>query len=179
MSTNKLYLIEVISYLVIFILPVILYLKYKDNIKPFIYLKLNNISISNILKGILFCAVYIIILIVKNKLKVGHPINLNIGMLWVAALLVGVFEEIPFRGFILQKLCEKQKFWIANFFTTLLFVTIHLPKWHIIGADMLSSIITVSIASLVFGYLFKEYDTLWIPIMCHSVFDLTAFVGLR
>jgi membrane protease YdiL (CAAX protease family) len=32
--------------------------------------------------------------------------------------------------------------------------------------------------SLALGYLFKEYKSLWIPIICHSVFNLSIWIGL-
>uniref|UniRef100_UPI00403F8EAF CPBP family glutamic-type intramembrane protease n=1 Tax=Niallia sp. XMNu-256 TaxID=3082444 RepID=UPI00403F8EAF len=39
-------------------------------------------------------------------------------------LLVGVTEEIVFRGFLLRKLMGSFKFWVANTITSLLFVFI-------------------------------------------------------
>ncbi|WP_406770891.1 CPBP family intramembrane glutamic endopeptidase [Candidatus Clostridium stratigraminis] len=118
-------------------------------------------------------------LIVKNELTDRRPINLSIGIMWVSVFLVGIFEEVPFRGFLLQKLCKKLNFIQANIITTLLFVLIHIPEWIYSGADIIKSSFTVSIVSLVLGYLFKEYDSLWIPIVCHSIFNFTTWIGLK
>jgi membrane protease YdiL (CAAX protease family) len=51
----------------------------------------------------------------------NSPLGTSIG--------VGFFEEIPFRGYILQKLAIRMNFWLANMLTSLLFVGVHLPGW--------------------------------------------------
>lgn len=174
--------IEVVGaliYLIIFILPIILYLKFKEKINPLTALKLRENPIENIMKGCLICLVYIVILLLKNLISGWKPINMNLGVMWVSVALVGVFEEIPFRGFVLQKLCKRLNFVQANIATTLLFVLIHMPLWIFTRIDIIKSSFTVSIVSLVLGYLYKEYDSLWIPIVCHSVFNLTTWIGLK
>lgn len=175
----KLLLIGFAIYLIVFLVPIFLYLKFKEKTNPFVFLRLKNNMLKNILKGAAFSTIYLIILVIKNIVLQKKSIDMNIGMMWLAVLLVGFFEEIPFRGFILQKLQKKMNFWNANITTTIIFVLLHFPNWIVSGTDMVSSIITVSMGSLVFGFLFKEYDTLWIPIMCHSVFNMTTWIGLK
>ncbi len=175
----KLLLIGFVIYLGVFLVPIFFYLKFKEKTDPFVFLRLKNNMSKNIFKGAVFSAAYLLILMIKNIAIQRKAINMNIGMMWSAVLLVGFFEEIPFRGFILQKLQKKMNFWNANIITTIIFVLLHFPNWIISGTDMVSSIVTVSIASLVFGFLFKEYDTLWIPIMCHSIFNMTTWIGLK
>lgn len=166
-------------YLLIFILPIFLYIKFKEKINPLVALKLTNRPMKNISKGILICFVYISLLVVKNVVTGWMPINMNIGVMWISVLLVGFFEEVPFRGFLLQKLMKRLNFVQANIITTFLFVLIHMPQWIFSGADIFKATFTVSIVSLVLGYLYKEYDTLWIPIVCHSVFNMTTWIGLK
>lgn len=175
-------MVEIIGsliYLIVFILPIYLYIKFKEKMDPLAVLKLKNNPMKNILKGILICLVYISLLVLKNILMGWKPISANIGVMWISVVLVGVFEEIPFRGFLLQKFWKRLNFVQANIITTLLFVLIHMPQWVFSGTDIIKSTFTVSIVSLVLGYLFKEYDTLWIPIVCHSVFNLTTWIGLK
>ncbi|MFL0269930.1 CPBP family intramembrane glutamic endopeptidase [Clostridium sp. WILCCON 0202] len=178
-NSIKLEIIGILIYLLLFIIPIITYLKFKEKVNPIAALKLSNKPIRNILKAVLISLVYILLLTIKNEFTDRKPINLNIGIMWVSVFLVGTFEEIPFRGFLLQKLWKKINFVQANIVTTLLFVLIHIPEWIYSGADIIKSSFTVSIVSLVLGYLFKEYDSLWIPIVCHSIFNFTTWIGLK
>ncbi|MBX4265663.1 CPBP family intramembrane metalloprotease (plasmid) [Clostridium estertheticum] len=161
-------------YLLFFITPVILYLKLKDKVNPIEFLKLNN----NIKDGLFISILFVIVLIVKRFIVGGEPINLNIGILWVSGSLVGIFEEIPFRGFVLQKLLNHMDFILANLLTTVLFVSIHIPIWILSDVNIVSSIKSIFIVSLILGYLFHEYNSLWVPIMCHSIFNICIWIGL-
>jgi len=178
-NSVKAEIIGALIYLLIFILPVFLYIKFKEKIDPLEALKLRNNPFKNILKGILISLIYISLLVLKNMLTGWKPINMNIGVMWVSVALVGIFEEIPFRGFLLQKLWQKLNFVQANIATTLLFVVIHMPQWIFTGADIIKASFTVSIVSLVLGYLFKENDSIWVPIVCHSLFNLITWIGLK
>lgn len=175
----SLFMTDLSLYLFIFIIPIILYLKLRDKVNPFEYLKLKDNLFKGILTGFFISTIFIISLIIKNIIVQDRPINLNIGILWISGLLVGILEEIPFRGFILQKLLKHFHFWLANLLTTILFVTIHIPIWLSSQTDLMGSIISISLVSLVLGYLFKEYDSLWVPITVHSIFNLATWIGLR
>lgn len=174
----KSFFIILTIYLLFFITPVILYLKLKDKVNPLEFLKLNNNIKEGILKGLYINILFIIVLIIKRLIFGGTPINLNIGILWLSGSLVGIFEEIPFRGFVFQKLLNHMNFILANLLTTVLFVSIHIPLWLLSDVSILNSIKSVFIVSLVLGYLFKEYKSLWIPILCHSVFNICIWIGL-
>jgi membrane protease YdiL (CAAX protease family) len=167
-----------LMYLFLYITPVILYLKLKDKVNPLVYLKIIGNSKQGILISIMVSFIFIVLLITKNAIVGFSKFNLNLGILWLSALLVGFFEEIPFRGFLLQKLWNKMKFWQANLLTTLIFVSFHLPIWINSDTDIISASIKISMVSLALGYLFKEYKSLWIPIICHSVFNLCIWLGL-
>ena len=169
---------SILIYLFLYIVPVILYLKLKDKVNPLIYLRIVGNSKQGIFIAIMVSSIFIILLITKNAIINFPKFNLNLGKLWVSALLVGFFEEIPFRGFLLQKLWDKMKFWKANLLTTIIFVSFHIPTWISSNTDIMSAAIKISMVSLALGYLFKEYKSLWIPIICHSVFNLCIWVGL-
>lgn len=165
-------------YLLVYIIPTISYLKFHDKVSPIKFLKLNNNIKKNILLGLLISIIFIAILIAKNIILGWNTINFNIGLLWISGLLVGVLEEIPFRGFIFQKLLLRMNFIFANISTTILFILIHIPIWLINNVNIMGSIESVFLVSLVLGYLFKEYESLWIPIICHSIFNICIWVGL-
>ena len=164
--------------LILFVIPVIVYLKLKDKVNPLTYLKI----VGNFKKGIAIgggvSAAFIILLVTKNSMTQVRQINLDLGLLWISALLVGFIEEIPFRGFLLQKLSSKMKFWKANILTTVIFILFHIPTWIYTNTDMLKSVVNVAMVSLVLGYLFKEYKSLWIAIICHFLFNLSIWIGV-
>jgi len=162
----------------LFVIPVILYLKLKDKVNPLVYLKIRGNSKQGILIAIIVSSILIILLITKNAITRFDSFHLNLGLLWISALLVGFLEEIPFRGFLLQKLSNHMKFWKANLLTTVIFISFHIPTWINSNTDIIRAAISISMVSLALGYLFKEYKSLWIPIICHSVFNLCIWMGL-
>lgn len=178
MVTTTDFLHSLSKYLLIFIIPIFLYLKLHDKVNPLIYLKIIGNSKKGILIGIINCSIYIILLIAKKSIYGFDSINLNIGLLWISGLLVGLLEEIPFRGFLLQKLAEHMSFWKANILTTIIFILNHISIWMNSDVNIMKSAVSISLVSLVLGYLFKEYKSLWIPIICHSVFNLCIWIGL-
>jgi len=173
-----LFLYSFFIYFFIFIIPITFYLKFKVKVDVFHYLKLKNLPLKGWLHGLIISSIFILFLIVKNMLLGWRPINLNLGILWINGLMVGILEEIPFRGFLLQKLSTHMKFWTANLLTTIIFILLHIPIWTYSNVNLLQSIKSTIIFSLVLGYLFNEYDSLWVPIICHSVFNLCIWIGL-
>ena len=91
-------------------------------------------------------------------------------------LLVGITEEIVFRGFLLKKLMNSFKFWIANTITSVLFVSIHFPIWFYKGLyefpSILTASLTVFILRVIFGYVYKKSGSLWSVIVIHSLYNL-------
>ena len=172
-------LISLSYYLFLFILPVFLYIKFKDKLNPISYLKLDNKPLRGIAIGLCLSLIFLLFLIIKNNLYGWKPLNYDIGLLWISVLLIGILEEVPFRGFILQKLMGKTNFLTANIITTLLFIFMHYPIWILTGADIFKSTISGALISLIFGYLFVEYDSLWIPIICHSAFNMSIWINLK
>lgn len=170
-------MLTLIFYVFLFMLPVLLYLKLKSKVNPLTYLKLNNRPFRGILIGIFLSVTYLIVLYIRNYILGGKTLNWNIGVLWLSILTVGFFEEIPFRGFILQKLENKTSFWTANILTTLLFVLMHYSTW--IRSNDFFSCFSIVFISLLFGYIYKESDSLWVPIICHSVYNMTIWIGMK
>lgn len=169
--------ISIFIYIFVILFPILIYLKKKgENILT--YLKLNTNSKKGIFMGIAISIVYIIMVIVKNYKNNFANLNFNIGIMWISGILVGFLEEVPLRGFLLNKLQDKFSFWTANIIVTVIFVCCHFPKWILINADIVNSAVRISFVSLIYGYLVKRFDSLWTVIICHSVFDLCFFIGL-
>lgn len=178
MSTQADLIISLLIYFFIFILPVISYIKFKDMVNPLDFFKLNKNIRKGVMKGFSISILFILFLIIKKIIFGWENINLNIGLLWFTNLAVGILEEIPFRGFLLQKLNNHMNFISANILTTVLFVMVHIPIWMITKVNVSQSIISIALVSYILGYLFKESDSLWVPIICHSIFNLCIFIGL-
>lgn len=73
---------------------------------------------------------------------------------------------------------KKFNFIKANLITTVLFAIAHMPIWFLSGVNMLDSLTSLLFMSFVLGYLFIESDSLWVPIICHSIFDLSIWIGI-
>jgi membrane protease YdiL (CAAX protease family) len=89
---------------------------------------------------------------------------------------IGFFEEIPFRGFILQKLQTRMNFWLANAVTSVVFVGMHLPGWFMLHLFSLPLALNILAVSFVLGAVFRYSRSLWSCIISHSANDFISFV---
>lgn len=164
--------------IVIWMIPVILFVKFVEKRKPFIYLGLRQ----HFNKGLQWAGWSSVILIsfyfLLNFVVLDHPFNLQLSFnTWLnTIILVGFTEEIVFRGFLLKKLNETYHFWLANIITSLLFVSIHFPIWFYKGLfvfpNILSPILTVFLISIIFGVIYQKSNSLWSVIILHSLYNL-------
>lgn len=160
----------------VWVLPVILYLRHIDHRSPVEYLKLRQ----NWMKGIIVGLVLVMVIFLGTALRSGMPHPSMRSVTWNSilstSLLIGFFEEIPYRGFILQKFEERFGFWIANLLSSLLFLSVHLPGWislHLLTAE---NVISVFIFGSVLAVVFRYCKSLWGPIVVHSLNDFISFV---
>jgi membrane protease YdiL (CAAX protease family) len=165
--------------LLVWVAPVFLYLRYVDRVDPVDYLKLRH----HVRRGIAVALVLTAINVVGSVARFGLPHPSLQRVTWNSMLgtsfLVGFIEEIPYRGFMLQKFAERVDFWLANLITSLLFLAVHLPGWmalHMLRADTSA---TIFVFSLVMAIAFRYADSLWAPIVSHSTNDLLSFVLFR
>ncbi|WP_067730934.1 CPBP family intramembrane glutamic endopeptidase [Oceanobacillus damuensis] len=164
--------------IIIWVIPVILLVKIKEKSNPFSYLGLDH----NFIKGLkwagwtslAFISYFVVLNLVVLKNNIDFQIEFNE---WLnTILLVGIIEEIVFRGFLLRKLMDSFRFWIANTITALLFVSIHFPIWFYKGLFefpyVLNSIITAFVLGIIFGFIYKKSNSLWSVIIIHSLYNL-------
>ncbi|MFI8707669.1 lysostaphin resistance A-like protein [Bacillus sp. NPDC077411] len=158
----------------VWIFPVWLYIKYYLHANPIKYLKIKNVNkgmfwgISlSLLLGLCFAfEIYIL-----NDQSFNFKLSLNNYMNGI--LLVGITEEIVFRGFILQELNKILSFWKANIITSFLFLIIHYVIWIYDGVFFdLWSHIYVFLIGIFFGLIFKKTRSLWSVIILHSFHNL-------
>ena len=167
--------------IVIWVIPVILLVKIMEKSKPFSYLQLRH-NFRKCLKWTGWGSLVLIFYFVINLTVLENSIDLQIGFnKWLnTILLVGITEEIVFRGFLLRKLMDSFRFWIANTITALLFVSIHFPIWFYKNLfefpDILSSLVTVFLLGIIFGIVYKKSNSLWSVIIIHSLYNLLVSI---
>lgn len=150
---------SVIVKIIIWVIPVILLVKIMEKSKPFSYLQLHH-NFRKGLKWTAWVSLALIFYFLINLIVLKNNIDFQIGFNgWLnTILLVGITEEIVFRGFLLRKLMDSFRFWIANTITALLFVSIHFPIWFYKGLFefpyILSSILTVFVLGIIFGFVY-------------------------
>lgn len=98
----------------------------------------------------------------------GLAVALRSGLAWaVAALLVGLFEEITFRGYLFAILRERHGIWIGTLVVTLLFMLAHA---HNLGENPIG-LFTAGAASVLFCLAIFRTGALWWAIGCHAAWD--------
>jgi membrane protease YdiL (CAAX protease family) len=163
----------------IWIIPVFIYLRYVDSVNSLEYLKFKCNLKKGIKWGVLLGIAFIAIELIKYNVT-GTKVNFHMDVYyWIAGVLVGFFEEIPFRGFLQQKIESMTNFWTANVITNVIFLLHHFPKWIQSRYDMiLVNGIFVIFLGLIFGFVFKKTKSLWSVVIFHSLADLILFMAL-
>jgi len=148
-------------------LPVLLYL-WAQRTNPFAYLKLQTTS------GLLWaCGFCLVVFGLGSVLRGATSANLSISpyVWWDVIILVGLSEEVVFRGFILQQLEEiTSSFWLSNVAQAALFTLTHVPYWLSRGTEITAGLVGfVLIAGLILGLVFRKTQSLWACMLIHSV----------
>lgn len=165
--------------LLVWVLPVFLYLRHIDHVDPIEYLRLRQ----NWKRGVIIGIVLSLINFFGSMMRFGIPHPTLQSFDWNSAIgtsfLIGFIEEVPYRGFILQKFEERCGFWIANLLSSLLFLSMHLPGWISLHLFKVEGVISVFIFGAVMAIIFRYGKTLWGPIITHSTNDFLAFLIFR
>ena len=158
------------------IAPVLLYLRYVDRVDPLAYLKLTG----NVRRGVVVAIVLTAVNVIGTYARFGPPhlsmARVNWNSMLGTSFFIGFIEEIPYRGFMLQKFAERMNFWLATLITSLLFVGIHLPGWIALHTLRLGSAVSIFIFGVVMAIALKYSRSLWAPIITHSANDCLSFV---
>lgn len=166
---------------IIWIFPVFIYLKLIGIKDSYDSLKLKNNWLKGIRWGILLSLIWVSLRVILFCFILGDKtISFKLeSFSWIAALLSGVFEEIPFRGLILQQLNEQIAFWKANIISTLIFLVYHFPTWSVAGfQNLLPSCFIVIFLGLIWGYVFKKTKSIWTTVIFHTLHNLSIKIGI-
>ena len=169
-------LVNVSIRIAIWVLPVFLYLRFVDKVNVIDYLKLRQYWKRGIFIGILFGLVNLS----GTALRFGIPHLSARYVTWNSiigtSILIGFIEEIPFRGFILQKFQERMNFWMANIVSSLLFLGIHLPGWIKLHLLSVGTAVTIFVFGAIMSILVHYSKSLWSSTIAHSLNDFLSFV---
>lgn len=164
--------------------PMFLYLRYIENVDPITYLKLNSRIGRGIFWGLVISLVAFVLIMCNKYLILHLPFrtnNLTPDVLLNQVVLVGLMEEIPFRGLVFQKLQELVGFWWGAILDGLVFVELHIAYWISLGKPLsylLSGALSIFVFTLVSCALLRLTRSLWSSIIFHSIYDfISLFFG--
>jgi membrane protease YdiL (CAAX protease family) len=178
-NTGMLFLFSLGFYVVIYLMPIYIYLRFYNKVNVFSYLKLNSNVRSGIFKGIAIGAFIFIVLLIKNRFIINRQFQFPSDLFVITGrILVGPLEEIPFRGFYLQKIKEYTSFWKANLVTSLIFTLIHVPNFIPVSTVNIFPLFIIMVVSMWMGYIFYETKSLWCAAIVHSIYDLSIWIIL-
>jgi membrane protease YdiL (CAAX protease family) len=154
---------------VVWVAPVFLFLRYIDHVGDALdYLQLKYNWRRGVLVGVVFAFVILFGTILLRGLPDLHKVRFTWNSFLSTTLLIGVVEEIPFRGFILRKFQEQFDFWLANLFSSILFLGMHLPGWITLHIFKWQSAISVFLLGVIFSIVVRLTRSLWSSIIAHG-----------
>jgi uncharacterized protein len=162
--------------LLVWVLPVFVYLRFVDGASPVEYLKLKE----HWKRGLLVGFAVALLDFLGTWARLGPPHLSAQYVTWNSmvgtSFLIGFVEEIPFRGFVLQKFQERFGFWVANAVSSMLFLAIHFPGWISLHLLNTATVVSVFVFGAVLAIIFKLSKSLWACIVAHSLNDFISFV---
>jgi len=168
-------LLESLVKILVWFVPFWFYVKYYLNTNPLTYLNLNINVKKGLFWGIILSALVgfrfaiEVYLINKETFHFALPLDSYLN----GFLVVGITEEIVFRGFILKEFNKRMSFWKANVNSSLLFMLIHYPIWIHDGVLFhFWTHVYIFLLGLIFGFVYKKTGSLWSVIILHSFYDL-------
>jgi len=182
---------EFIAKPLVFVLPVLIYVRSvekKDifsglfinkNLKSFIKEFFISFGVGLIL---LFTALFSIYLRFRTiGLPTHFPGMYQFGLIILTALATGVTEEILSRGFVLKRLYEESKnAYSSSFFASILFFFLHVPilfaNNRISGSMLLMFMATDLLLSMVNGLIMIQRKSLTVPILIHTFYNIVIAI---
>ncbi len=162
----------------LWVLPVIVWLKWVDGVRPTECLRLNTLPRGRALAlGLGIMAAFLAVCAASAVLLQGgglHKLSVMTATDYAGLLagmsIVAFAEELLFRGFIFQRLRRRYPFQRANLLTAVLFLGIHIPGWLYVQGPhwgLLSLGGSILIAGWMFGLMMEVTRSLWPPILLH------------
>ena len=160
----------------LWVLPVFLYLRYVNGVSAWSYLKLGANWRRGLLAALVFSALNFALLVAQHGLPHFRAGAITWNSILSTSLLIGFFEEIPYRGFIFQKLNGWFSFIPAAVISSLLFLAVHLPGWILLHLFKAQVAVFIFVFGLLMAVLLRYTRSLWAPIVSHSLNDFFTAV---
>ncbi|NOK60693.1 MAG: hypothetical protein GFH27_549297n294 [Chloroflexi bacterium AL-W] len=168
----------------IWVIPVFVYLQIIDRVRPTRYLLLGApLDRRELWYSSAIVIVYLSVGIGLDYVLIGNQSGLSIvaSQPWYSLIfllpIAPIAEEILFRGFVLRKIQDFVFFWPANLITSVLFTVIHWPHWlytQMPGETIITSSLRIFVLSCLLGYLVKRTNSLWPSIVTHILNNLVS-----
>ena len=165
--------------LIVWFLPSVLLIRYYKNdmefsLREIFTVKTNSLPYLLILFG--FLAINSVGKLISEgsiTLSRPNPVSSIVG----TVLLVGITEEMVFRGFIQNALMKKMKPTYALVASSFMFLIIHFPIWIKNGLftdifTVLGHCVSILALSFIFGWTFLKGKNIVIPILLHMTWNL-------
>jgi CAAX amino terminal protease family. len=169
----------------LWVVPAVIYLRKLDRQPALGYLKLTTpINKKGLAYAIVISLLYFAATIVFENRVGGKNLHALVAASpaeWLRALAFIFFspisEEILFRGFVLNKLAEGLKFWLANLLTAVLFTLIHWPFWiwrNGFQGWIIQASAGIFLLAILLGYIVKLTNSLWPAVAVHIANNFLA-----
>jgi membrane protease YdiL (CAAX protease family) len=183
---------EFIAKPIVFVLPVIVYIRSVEkkeifsslfiNKNPKVFLKEFFISLGVGLILLLTAILSIYLRFKKISLFDHFPSFNQFGLIVLTALATGITEEILSRGFVLKRLYEESKnAYSSTFFASILFFFLHVPilfvNNKINGSMLLIFMATDLLLSMVTGLIMIQRKSLTVPILIHAFYNVVVAIS--
>jgi uncharacterized protein len=111
-------------------------------------------------------------------LMLGLPSWAVVAFFFINTVFVGISEEFMFRGVMFEGLRSKLATWPSIILTTLLFGSVHILNVFITGklGEAAIQSVAASMSGLVFIALLIRTQSIWVPIVYHSLWDFGTFL---
>lgn len=166
----------------VWIIPAVLLIKkYNDDMA---------VSLKEMFKGKFSWKPYILIFVIfaayiligawRNFGKIAIHESFHPSCLIGGFLVVGITEELVFRGWLLNAMLKKMSENTALAINALLFLAVHFPKWINDGVFISNftslGFLSIMVLSIVFGKTFIKSKSIWVPVALHMFWDLLVFL---
>jgi membrane protease YdiL (CAAX protease family) len=166
----------IVMKLLIWIAPVLLFIHFVERAHLSQFLELRNGKQGLLwggLAGLLLTGMNWVIAAFFSTTRFHAP-ALSL-ILMNAVVIAPIVEEITLRGFLLHDLQWRGvPFWLANAFTSITFVLLHLPGWYFSGklfssAGFGRSILYLAALSVLLGWLKCRSGSLYAPLLAYTL----------
>jgi uncharacterized protein len=161
--------------LLVWLLPIVVAIRARADEPVTAFLSVRDVRrgvVVGIVCGVAFAAVSF----AKDAFSRAFAVPLPDPGLVNALLIAPLFEELLFRGFLLELVQRAAlPFWAANLLVAAMFLGLHLPGWYVMGSpNLVQGTATIGIVAvgLAAGVAKQRSGSVWGSVVCHFVNNL-------